>query len=539
MYSDNFEKERLEAETYLFGKRNDFVTTYMTVANLQYIIKQEINVIDKSTITALLCVLEGSEHTSQRQVFFLYKKAADALGAIISLTDDRQLADHARNALIRTIGISSGYPHRAAAEATGACPLTIKGPSIAKGISDHIPDISWKTFLKKTGFPLNQSPKLKGRNFVISSNRNDSILVVKLSSLKTGNRMLRAEGTWMDYLRHHQKDILIRENLDIPKPIKINNSYTFILQSLPLNPSDVLSIVPPYVAMGFICHKDYFRYPNEPCKNNPISQEELIEIIKKNAFYLGHLSSIGIIHTAPIPLFHNRVQRERRNDHGFYEWRRGGRLDRWLASCKYPNVGKTGIRDFEHIVSFNGSARKLYEHIGKHIFSLILIAGSYFRNHYPDRIGFDENCQPIDVRDLFALNILKRSLNEIFNNYYLGFTGTEFNGSPPIDMNHLARRLVEELGVDRHMEEILRVAEQDAMCEQEFSDFLKQRGYSEKQLQDIRKGETDISILTGPHLGGFNQQISIPELIEFTASLSAICIADRFYNDKFINPQLS
>jgi len=33
----------------------------------------------------------------------------------------------------------------------------------------------------------------------------------------------------------------------------------------------------------------------------------------------------GIAHTALIPLFHNRVQQRRRNDHGAYLWEHAGR----------------------------------------------------------------------------------------------------------------------------------------------------------------------------------------------------------------------
>lgn len=82
MYSWNLEKDRREADAYLTEKQSDFVTTYMMVSSLQFIIDQEPEIIKESAITALLCVLEGKEHAGQRQVCFLRKKAADALGAI-------------------------------------------------------------------------------------------------------------------------------------------------------------------------------------------------------------------------------------------------------------------------------------------------------------------------------------------------------------------------------------------------------------------------------------------------------------------------
>ena len=42
------------------------------------------------------------------------------------------------------------------------------------------------------------------------------------------------------------------------------------------------------------------------------------------------------------------------------------------------------------------------------------------------------------------------------------------------------------------------------------------------------KGQRDIVLMTGPHLGGFNQPISLPELIDFAAAGAARCVAGRF-----------
>jgi hypothetical protein len=44
----------------------------------------------------------------------------------------------------------------------------------------------------------------------------------------------------------------------------------------------------------------------------------------------------------------------------------------------------------------------------------------------------------------------------------------------------------------------------------------------------MTKDAADIPLTTGPHLGGFNQQISLPELIEFVAAASAAVISARF-----------
>ena len=47
----------------------------------------------------------------------------------------------------------------------------------------------------------------------------------------------------------------------------------------------------------------------------------------------------------------------------------------------------------------------------------------------------------------------------------------------------------------------------------------------------MKRGEKDILITSGPHLGDFNRQISLPELIECVAAMSAVCIAGRFMSE--------
>jgi hypothetical protein len=197
-------------------------------------------------------------------------------------------------------------------------------------------------------------------------------------------------------------------------------------------------------------------------------------------------------------------------------------------SCRYPNIAATGVRDFEHFESFSGSPRLYYRLIGNHLLSLILIAGSYFRNLSPDRVGLDRDGRPVDVRHLFDPEFLRELIRGIFSMYYEGFTGRPFNEAFPVDLSIFADRLIEEMGVDRHMEEILRVADQLEMTDAEFSAFLGERGYPDERIRTLEKGKADITLYTGPHLGGFNQRISLPELIHFTATAAAWCICDRY-----------
>jgi len=116
----------------------------------------------------------------------------------------------------------------------------------------------------------------------------------------------------------------------------------------------------------------------------------------------------------------------------------------------------------------------------------------------------------------------------IFTNYYKGFAGSSFKGDLPVDLDRLCHRMIEEMGVDRHMEEILRVADQEAMTDVEFRDFLCSRGYPEAEAAELEKGIDDITIHSGPHLGAFNRPISLPEIIEAVETMSALCMAGRY-----------
>jgi hypothetical protein len=157
--------------------------------------------------------------------------------------------------------------------------------------------------------------------------------------------------------------------------------------------------------------------------------------------------------------------------------------------------------------------------------------GSYFRNKDRNRTGLDGQGRPVDARDLFDKPFLKDLIHGIFINYYRGFVGKIFDGPIPIDLEFLSSRMIEEMGVDRHMEEILRVADQNEMTDETFRDFLRNKGYSHEHIKAHKKGVEDISFVSGPHLGGFNERISLPELIEAVGTLSALCAVGRYQRE--------
>jgi hypothetical protein len=91
--------------------------------------------------------------------------------------------------------------------------------------------------------------------------------------------------------------------------------------------------------------------------------------------------------------------------------------------------------------------------------------------------------------------------------------------------------MIEEMGVDRYMEEIFRVTDQDAMDEEAYRGFLKERGMCDEDIMGLTKGESDITLLTGPHLSGFNHPISLPEMIECISTMSALCMVGKFWKE--------
>jgi hypothetical protein len=318
----------------------------------------------------------------------------------------------------------------------------------------------------------------------------------------------------------------------IPTALRIGGAPIFRVTGLPFRPG---RLHPEQLAVAFIADKDYFAYPNAPRALPEAVHQNFKATLLLNARLLGGLAAMGIIHAAPLPLFHNRVQADRRDDRGRYDWFRGGRLDRWLASCRYPNFGPTGLRDFEHFTALKelkGSNRRLFGYIGAHLLSLVLVSASYFRNRDPEKIGFDRAGEPVDVRHLFDPLLLKEMLCGIFTTYYEGFTGRGFGEALPFDADALAARMIEEMGVDRYMHEILRAADQEAMSEAAFRRFLRRWGHTPDQARRMQRGCRDIVVPSGPHLGEFNGAISIPEIITAVGTMAALCMLGRFRNTR-------
>lgn len=523
------EEERNRLEKALKRCSHDFSAAYMAVQNLHSFIQTNPQTIRTESVSALKTVLEGDAHASQTLAFFLYREAADALAFVLVRTTDKWLAGQAFSALQAVVAAASGYQQRAAAESLGSLPVRIHGHQTCEGPMPSIPNVTWEDIIAQSGLSICHTPTLIGRSIVFDIENENSILVIKMAYAEGSVQSLFREALWMESLSSGGFYFPIR--FEIPMPIKFEGSFVFQLQNPPVERLEETVLHPDGYAIGFIVHKDYFFYPNDH-KRNRLTRRDFKKILFRNAWLLGRLAAMGIIHSAPIPLFHNRIQQHRRIDHGFYEWSRGGRLDRWLYSCRYPNFGMTGIRDFEHLVNISASEKRLYQHIGTHILSLLLVAGSYFRNKDAERYGFDPQGTPVDVRDLFDKRFFQNLIKGIFLKYYHGFVGKAFQGEMPVNLDVLTSRMIEEMGVDRHMEEILRALDQMEMTNQEFREVLQNKGFMPSGGECLEKGGKDITIHTGPHLGGFNERISVPELTAFLSTTSAFCIAGKYWQEK-------
>jgi len=101
------------------------------------------------------------------------------------------------------------------------------------------------------------------------------------------------------------------------------------------------------------------------------------------------------------------------------------------------------------------------------------------------------------------------------------------------EIEALVPTLIDQMGVDRHMREILRREDQCRMTTTDFEAYLSQYPVPSGAAAEFEKGQVDIEIHTGPHLGEFNGPISVPELTAFLRSASAAIVAGRFLGQRF------
>jgi len=513
-------------ETVLESANYDFSAKYLAVCHIHGLAGEQPGKIGSKTIAALESVFYNRTVLAQTQSYFLFKEAAGALCCVLARLPHNACARKAHDAVINLLAQTTGRAQRAAAEALGGLPFSISGPLPKPESETGPPVMEWQAFLEETRISCEGMPRFMGRSLVVKTTMKDRLLVVKLAGKSDNPESLVQEAVWLVHLRRGGYVFPVR--FHIPHVMTVGGSLSFRLKDIPIPAPSGTERHSKGFAIAFLAHPDYFRYPNEVDLEKQLGPEELCKTICRNAFLFGKLTGLGMIHTAPIPLFHNRVQGPRRDDQGRYLWQRAGRLDRWLWSCRYPNFGLSGIRDFEHLEPFRGPARKIYSAMGAQLLSLFLVTCSYFRMKDPRRVGSEPDGRPVDTRELFHKPLLTEIIQSIFRHYYNGFVGNPFRGALPVNFSALAERMVDEMGVDRYMEEILRVPDQQEMTGAAFMDFLLERRVSKVKAQQMKRGAAEIVLHTGPHLGGFNQQISIPELTQSVGTMAALCIYGRY-----------
>lgn len=516
------EQKNFSFEEDILTNSSDLTARYMAACNLHLLVKNHPHCVREKTLLTLERMMRNEQLPNHRQSFFLFREIALAMTEILA-GQHNSLSHHALDLLKRLLRTTKNASHRAVTEAIGSLAFSIPCQDIYFESQQAVPVITWHELISKTGFMPADDMLYRGRSLTTSLTGTDKILVVKFARNPDDEINLHAEIKWMQYLKTHFLPGDIR--FDIPEPLQFDGLSLFTLHETPIPPKTKR------IAVAFTAHKDYFSYVNEPQHLRNFT--DFSESMVRNSFLLGFFAALGNVHTAPIPLFHNRVQRNRREDNGLYNWPLGGRLDQWLASCRHPNMGLSGIRDFEHFIAIEQSGEKLYWHIGTHILSLLLVCASYFRNKQSRFFGTDVHGNPIDATTLFNRELLPDLINDIFKGYYRGFVGNEFQQKVPFDTDILTNRIIEEMGVDKHMEEELRLIDQLKMTDKEFRHFLVDRGFSAKKASFTAKDRADIVLQTGPHLGGFNQRISIPEIIEATASMAATCVLGRFTKEQY------
>jgi hypothetical protein len=512
------------------GRATDFTAKYYAVFQLRSHLEKHPALIDGRSITAVADLLLGDTFNGQRQGFFLFREAAETLTSFMARATEKPLARLSFNALKDSLTAASGDKHRAIAGAIGDLPFHETGPDVNHQEISRIPRIRWENLLKTHGFEIVGQPTFIGRSLIAKLKNRRRRLVCKMATRSDSAADLQKEALWMEYLASTCRSFPVR--FDIPETVKTDGGHVFSTSRFPKPELQTKPLHSKGYTICFLVHEDYFTYPNAQGSHAQLSVDVLDEVMCRNSWILGRLAAMGIVHGALIPLFHNRSQRNRRQDHGIYEWVRAGRLDRWIYSCEYPNIGLTGVRDFEHFDALKDTNQKLYRLIGNHFLSLMLVTGSYFRNKDIRLMGQDDDGRPADTRFLFEERFFKKIICGIFYNYYMGFVGSSYQGDIPIDMDRLIARMIEEMGVDRHMEEILRVRDQQEMSDGDFRAFLMERGMDQREAGRLERGVEDIVIPSGPHLGGFNETISLPELIEAIGTMSALCIAGRFREER-------
>ncbi len=496
---------------------NDFSGAYMAVKYVAGCMDKYPDAIGTDTVNTLTGLIRSPRFEHQKQSYFLFNEAAEALIRLAARVRE-PLSQGIIQALNDILYTSHGKRLRAVNQALGELPWepAASDPWVMDPLSVLPVDLNGLVPGSAAGL---KKPRWQGRSMIINTS-GSACVVLKFATSADNITDLAREAAWLSRLQNLRGD-MAAGGFDTPVPIEHKGHRVFNITSE--LPGDTPPFLYRQTCIAFLPCPGYYEYPNDPECFQPMSW--IRHVFIKNARILGQMTVKGIVHTALIPLFHNRVQQRRRNDQGAYLWEHAGRLDQWLDSCQYPNFARSGPRDFEHIQQIDTGAR-LRHYIGEHLLSFILVIGSVFRNKAPDRRGLTPAATPEDTRDLFDRAAFESMIADVSDNYFKGLCKTGLPQELLQTIPRLTRELIQTMGYDEHMEEVLRIQDQNRMTKEQYQQFLHQRGI--KTIPP--KGQTDILLNTGPHLGGFNQSISVPELIEYLFRFSALAVSHCFLN---------
>ncbi|MDY7001184.1 MAG: hypothetical protein SVS15_05305, partial [Thermodesulfobacteriota bacterium] len=277
----------------------DFPATYMAVKNLRFYARTRPEVLEPKAIHALGSVLTGTEHATQSNSRFLYLESARTLADLLVNAASLGQAEQAFDTLCRVALETAGKPRMAACESLGLLPVAMSGPELREKAAAPACALTWEELLRKARVRVEYAGFV-GRSIVAGAG--DGVFVVKLArDHEDSPQMLCREAAWMEHLGGNGYSFPAR--FDIPYPVPVNGKFVFRLKDMPLRALNGLDLHPKRYAIAFTAPKDYFTYPNDHRKGKRLSAQGFKDIMSRNARLMGRLASLGILHTAPIPLF--------------------------------------------------------------------------------------------------------------------------------------------------------------------------------------------------------------------------------------------
>ncbi|EPR44400.1 hypothetical protein dsx2_1761 [Desulfovibrio sp. X2] len=516
--------------------QRDFTVTWLNARELRAEAEREGAALPERSLYALETILTNFAHDAQRNAHHLYREAAQGLACLLRPGTPGPLAARALSVLDAMLREGTRKARLAVAGVLGGLPAAPAGRGVSPCDPAAAPETDAAALCALAGVPAGAdartAPRREGRSLVWKTSSGE-LLVVKRARADEDGAGLALEAAWMERLAGESFAV----RFEVPRPLSVHGCPLLRLRGAPgEDGAPEAGLHPEGLALAFLAPAGYFHYPNELPGGGRPGRAELAEMLPRAAHLFGALAGRGIVHDDPIPLFHNRTAQGRRGDQGVYDWRRMGRLDQWLGSCRHPNFGASGLRDLEHLRALRGGGQSLYKALGNALLGLLLVAGSWFRAGDRALRGQDAEGRPADARHLFDEDFLAGLLGGIFRELCHGFSGRPHTGALPFDAAHLAARMAEEMGVDRYMDELFRVEDQGRLDRAGFEAFLVSRGMEPARARALEQGREDISLPTGPHLGRFNAQTSLPELNEFVACAAGRVVAARHVAATFPGP---